>query len=183
MKLKKIAIAVLDNVESYICQFLLSFFIILLFIQIISREVFNVNISWGEELARFSFVWFVFFGAVVAARLAAHNRVTFQFKKFSKKTQNYIEGFADLIWLIFNGVMIYKSVYLINSMMEFTYTSPTLGWDMAYVYFIFPMAFTLMSIRIIQVNYLKLVKGIDIRDPDKVDIEEEFEKISGPKDA
>lgn len=183
MKMKKIAIAVLDNVESYICQFLLSFFIILLFIQIISREVFNVNISWGEELARFSFVWFVFFGAVVAARLAAHNRVTFQFKKFSKKTQNYIEGFADLIWLIFNGVMIYKSVYLINSMMEFTYTSPTLGWDMAYVYFIFPMAFTLMSIRIIQVNYLKLVKGIDIRDPDKVDIEEEFEKISGPKDA
>ena len=183
MKMKKIVIAVLDNVESYICQFLLSFFIILLFIQIISREVFNVNISWGEELARFSFVWFVFFGAVVAARLAAHNRVTFQFKKFSKKTQNYIEGFADLIWLIFNGVMIYKSVYLINSMMEFTYTSPTLGWDMAYVYFIFPMAFTLMSIRIIQVNYLKLVKGIDIRDPDKVDIEEEFEKISGPKDA
>ncbi len=183
MKMKKIAMAVLDNIESYICQFLLSFFIILLFIQIISREVFNVNISWGEELARFSFVWFVFFGAVVAARLAAHNRVTFQFKKFSKKTQNYIEGFADLIWLIFNGVMIYKSVYLINSMMEFTYTSPTLGWDMAYVYFIFPMAFTLMSIRIIQVNYLKLVKGIDIRDPDKVDIEEEFEKISGPKEA
>ncbi len=183
MKMKKIVIAVLDNVESYICQFLLSFFIILLFIQIISREVFSVNISWGEELARFSFVWFVFFGAVVAARLAAHNRVTFQFKKFSKKTQNYIEGFADLIWLIFNGVMIWKSVYLINSMMEFTYTSPTLGWDMAYVYFIFPMAFTLMSIRIIQVNYLKLVKGIDIRDPDKVDIEEEFEKISGPKDA
>ncbi len=183
MKMKKIAMAVLDNVESYICQFLLSFFIILLFIQIISREVFNVNISWGEELARFSFVWFVFFGAVVAARLAAHNRVTFQFKKFSKKTQNYIEGFADLIWLIFNGVMIWKSVYLINSMMEFTYTSPTLGWDMAYVYFIFPMAFTLMSIRIIQVNYLKLVKGIDIRDPDKVDIEEEFEKISGPKEA
>ncbi len=181
--MKKIAITVLDNVESYICQFLLSFFIILLFIQIISREVFNVNISWGEELARFSFVWFVFFGAVVAARLAAHNRVTFQFKKFSKKTQNYIEGFADLIWLIFNGVMIYKSVYLINSMMEFTYTSPTLGWDMAYVYFIFPLAFTLMSIRIIQVNYLKLVKGIDIRDPDKVDIEEEFEKISGPKEA
>ena len=183
MKMKKIALAVLDNVESYICQFLLSFFIILLFIQIISREVFNVNISWGEELARFSFVWFVFFGAVVAARLAAHNRVTFQFKKFSKKTQNYIEGFADLIWLIFNGVMVYKSVWLINSMMQFTYTSPTLGWNMAYVYFIFPMAFTLMSIRIIQVNYLKMVKGIDIRDPDKVDIEEEFEKISGPKDA
>lgn len=172
-----------NNFESYVCQFLLSFFVLLLFVQIIFREVFNYTLSWGEELARFSFVWFVFFGAVVAARLAAHNRVTFQFKKFPKKVQNYIEAFADLIWLSFNLVMIHKSVFLIKSMMQFTYTSPTLGWNMAYIYFIFPIAFTLMSIRIIQVNYLKLVKGIDIRDPDKVDLEEEFEKITGSKKA
>jgi TRAP-type C4-dicarboxylate transport system permease small subunit len=145
------------------------------------REVFSYTLTWGEELARFSFVWFVFFGAVVAARLSAHNRVTFQFKKFPKKVQNYIEAFADLIWLSFNFVMIYKSIWLIKSMMQFTYVSPTLGWSMAYVYMIFPIAFTAMSIRIIQVNYLKLIKGIDIRDPDKIDMDEEFEKISGEK--
>jgi len=172
-----------DNFESYICQLLLSFFVTLLFVQIILREIFAYTLSWGEELARFSFVWFVFFGAVVAARLAAHNRVTFQFKKFPKKVQNYIEAFADLIWLIFNGVMIWKSIFLIKSMMQFTYISPTLGWSMAYVYLVFPITFTLMSIRIIQVNYLKLIKGVDIRDPDKVDLEEEFEKITGSKDA
>jgi len=168
-----------DNFESYICQILLSFFVTLLFVQIILREIFNYTLSWGEELARFSFVWFVYFGAVVAARMGAHNRVAFQFKKFPQKVQNYIEGFADLIWLFFNGVMIYKSVFLIKSMMKFTYTSPTLGWSMAYVYLIFPIAFTLMSIRIIQINYLKLVKGVDIRDPDKIDMEEEYQKISG----
>jgi TRAP-type C4-dicarboxylate transport system permease small subunit len=180
---KKVIKRFFDNFESYICQLLLAFFVTLLFVQIILREIFSYTLSWGEELARFSFVWFVFFGAVVAARLAAHNRVTFQFKMFSKKTQNYIEGFADLIWLIFNGVMIWKSIFLIKSMMKFTYISPTLGWSMAYVYLIFPIAFTLMSIRIIQVNYLKLIKGVDIRDPDKVDLEEEFEKITGSKDA
>jgi C4-dicarboxylate transporter DctM subunit len=64
-------------------------------------------------------------------------------------------------------------------MMKFTYTSPTLGWSMAYVYLIFPIAFILMSIRIIQINYLKLIKGVDIRDPDKIDMEEEYQKISG----
>jgi TRAP-type C4-dicarboxylate transport system permease small subunit len=180
---KKVIKRFFDNFESYICQLLLAFFVTLLFVQIILREIFSYTLSWGEELARFSFVWFVFFGAVVAARLSAHNRVTFQFKMFSKKTQNYIEGFADLIWLIFNGVMIWKSIFLIKSMMHFTYISPTLGWSMAYVYLIFPIAFTLMSIRIIQVNYLKLIKGVDIRDPDKVDLEEEFEKITGSKDA
>jgi C4-dicarboxylate transporter DctQ subunit len=181
MKAKDIIKRFFNNFESYICQILLSFFVTLLFIQIILREVFSYTLTWGEELARFSFVWFVFFGAVVAARLSAHNRVTFQFKKFPKKVQNYIEAFADLIWLSFNFVMIYKSIWLINSMMQFTYVSPTLGWSMAYVYMIFPISFTAMSIRIIQVNYLKLIKGIDIRDPDKIDMDEEFEKISGEK--
>ncbi len=179
MNAKEVLKRFFDNVESYICQFLLAFFITLLFVQVIFREFFGYTLSWGEELARFAFVWFVFFGAVVAARLAAHNRVTFQFKKFSKKTQNYIEAFADLIWLSFNAVIIYKSLFLIKSMMQFTYISPTLQWNMAYVYLIFPLAFTLMSVRIIQVNYLKLVKGVDIRDPDKVDVEEEYQKIAG----
>ncbi len=178
MKAKKFIKQLLDNLESYICQFLLSFFIILLFIQIISREVFNVNISWGEELARFSFIWFVFFGASFAARLAAHNRVTFQFRWFSKKTANYIEAFADLLWIVFNVVIIHKSIFLIRSMFQFPYISPTLGWSMAYVYLIFPLSFTLMSIRIIQVNYLKLVKGVDIRDPDKIEVETELAAAS-----
>jgi TRAP-type C4-dicarboxylate transport system permease small subunit len=174
MKAKNIAIAIFDNIESYICQFLLSFFILLLFIQIISREIFDINISWGEELARFSFVWFVFFGASFAARLAAHNRVTFQFRWFSKKTANYIEAFADLIWILFNVVIIYKSIFLIKSMLQYPYISPTLGWSMAYIYMIFPLSFSLMTIRIVQVNYLKLVKGVDIRDPDKIKTDEEI---------
>jgi TRAP-type C4-dicarboxylate transport system permease small subunit len=171
MKAKEFIKRLLDNVENYICQFLLSFFIILLFIQIIFREVFSMNISWGEELARFSFVWFVFFGASFAARLAAHNRVTIQFRWFSKKTANYIEAFADLIWIVFNIVIIYKSIFLINSMLQFPYISPTLGWSMAYIYMIFPLSFSVMTIRIIQVNYLKIVKGIDIRDPDKIEVD------------
>ncbi len=179
MKGSEIVKNIFDKFESYICQILLSIFISLLFIQIIMRELFSYSISWGEELARFTFVWFVFFGASYAARLAAHNRVTFQFKMFSKRTQDYILAFADLIWIVFNCVIIYKSVFLIKSMMQFTYTSPTLGWSMAYIYMIFPLSFATMTIRIIQINYLRLIKKVDIVDPDKVDMEEEYEKITG----
>jgi len=168
----KIIKNIFDHFESYMTQILLTIFIILLFIQIILREFFSYTISWGEELARFSFIWFVFLGASYAAQLGAHNRVLFQFKKFSKKTQNYFEAFADLLWLIFNFVMIYKSIFLIKDMMEFTYYSPTLGWSMAYVYMIFPLAFGFMSIRIIQVNYLKLIKKVEMKDVDRFEAED-----------
>ena len=45
---------------------------------------------------------------------------------------------------------------------------------MAYVYMIFPLSFSVMTIRIVQVNYLKIVKGIDIRDPDKIEVDAEM---------
>jgi TRAP-type C4-dicarboxylate transport system permease small subunit len=40
---------------------------------------------------------------------------------------------------------------------------------MAYVFMIFPIAFSLMTIRIIQVNIMKYVLKIEIADVDKID--------------
>ena len=51
----------LDNIESYICRTLLSAFVLLLFLQIISRELFEHSLSWTEELSTYMFVWFVLF--------------------------------------------------------------------------------------------------------------------------
>jgi len=160
-----------DNIESYICRSLLAFFVILLFVQILSRNIFGYSISWSEELSTYLFVWFTYFGASYAAKLSAHNRVTFQFKKFSRKTVYYIEAFADLFWLGFNVYFIYLSYDFVFNKMNLFWKSQTLGVPMKYFYMILPIAFTLMSIRIIQVNYNRLVRGVDVRDPDEVAME------------
>ncbi len=183
----KNVLKIIDNVESYLCQALLAFFVCLLFLQIMLRLVFELfhnlsglipifeyyplpaSISWGEELSRFAFVWFVFLGATYAARLAAHNRVVFQFKIFPEVVGNGFMLLSDLIWIGFNCVMVYFSVSVIQEGFEFKEYSPTLNWVMAYVFFIFPIAFTLMSIRIIQVNIMKYILKIEIEDVDKID--------------
>lgn len=166
---------ILDNIESYICRTLLALFVLLLFAQILSREFFGYSFSWSEELATYMFVWFVFFGASYAARLSAHNRVTFQFKAMPKKVVNVIEGIADLFWLAFNVYFVYLSFDFVFFKMNLFWKSQTLGVPMKYIYMILPIAFTLMTIRIIQVNYFRLVKGIDIRDPDKQEVEKLME--------
>ncbi len=177
----------LDNIESYICQILLVFFVCLLFLQIVLRIVFSAidslsqyfaflehyplpaSLPWGEELSRFAFVWFVFFGATYAARLAAHNRVTFQFKMFPKIIGDLSTLLADLVWIIFNCTMIYYSISVIKEGFEYPEYSPTLDWIMAYIFMIFPLAFSLMTIRIIQVNIMKHILKIEIADVDKID--------------
>jgi C4-dicarboxylate transporter DctQ subunit len=180
---------VLDNLESYICQVLLVFFVCLLFLQIVLRLVFGLmdtlshyfsifeqyplpaSLAWGEELSRFAFVWFVFFGAAFAARLAAHNRVTFQFKLFPEIVGDISMFISDLIWIAFNTAMIYYSIIVIKEGFQYPEYSPTLDWIMAYVFMIFPIAFTMMNIRIIQVNVMKYILHIEIADVDKIETE------------
>lgn len=166
-----VVLKVLNNIESIVCRILLTVFVCLLFAQIVSREVFGRSISWIEELSVYMFVWFVFLGASHAAKMSAHNRVLFQFRSLSRRTLDWIEGFADLFWIFFNVYFIYVSVDFLNRMNVFQ-KSQTLGVPMKYFYFIFPIAFTLMTLRIIQVNYLRLVKRVDVADPDKVDLEQ-----------
>lgn len=127
------------------------------------------SIAWGEELSRFAFVWFVFFGATYAARLAAHNRVTFQFKLFPKIAGDVSTVISDLIWIGFNCVMIYYSIAVIKEGFEFPEYSPTLDWVMAYIFMVFPITFFLMNVRIIQVNIMKHILKIEIADVDKID--------------
>lgn len=181
---------ILDNLESYLCQILLVFFVCLLFLQIVLRLVFGLmdtlshyivffenynlpaSLAWGEELSRFAFVWFVYFGATFAARLAAHNRVTFQFKFFPAIVGNISTFLADLIWIAFNTTMIYFSIIVIKEGFQYPEYSPTLDWVMAYVFMIFPIAFSLMNIRIIQVNIMKYIMKIELADVDKIEVNE-----------
>jgi TRAP-type C4-dicarboxylate transport system permease small subunit len=171
----KNSITVLDNIEGYLCKFFLSFFVILLFFQVIMRTVFQNSLAWSEEASRFAFVWFAFLGASYAARLGAHNRVTFQFKLFPRIVGDVSQLIADGIWLVFNAIMTVKSIEVIRDMMEFPFYSPALDIPMQYVYMLFPFTFILMSVRIIQVNILKHVLKREIVDVD--DISSDIEDI------
>ena len=166
-------LSLLDRLEKYICQALLSFFAVILFLQISLRAVFSIVLPWSEEISRFAFVWFVFLGASYASRLSAHNRVTLQFKLFrSEAVGKCCMLLSDLIWVFFNIVMIKESFKVIGNLKAFSFHSPALGWDMAYVYYIFPISFTLMTIRILQVNYIKFFLKQEIVDVDKVNPED-----------
>lgn len=161
---------VLDHLESYICRVLLAVFVCLLFAQIISRQILGTSITWIEELSVILFVWFAYFGASYAARIAAHNRVTFHLNMMPRKRARVIEALGDAIWIAFNVVFIWYAIEFISGLKPF-YKAQTLGWQMKWVMAPMPVAFALMTVRIIQVNYQKLVLGIDPADPDHVEID------------
>ena len=162
---------VLDKAEGYLSQILLVFFVTLVFTQTVLRSAFSVVIPWSEEASRFAFVWFVYFGASYAARLSAHNRVVIQFRLFPPLVGKVSMFITDILWVGFCCMMVHMSLLVIEDLHEFPYLSPSMSLSMAYVYWIFPIAFSLMALRIMQVNYIRYVLREDIADVDKIEAE------------
>ncbi len=161
----------LNNIETLLSELLLAVFVCLLFAQILSRQLFGYSIAWSEELSTYMFVWFAYLGAVVAAKMSAHNRVTFHLQYMPKRLSKALLALADLLWVAFNMYFAWLSYDFVFNKMNLFWKSQTLGVPMKYFYMILPIAFTLMSIRILWNLYLSVFKGIDLLDPEAAEIE------------
>lgn len=171
MSVSRVLVKFVSNIEEYLCETLLAFFVLLLFAQILLRQFFQYSLPWGEELATYMFVWFAYLGAVVAAKMSAHNRVSFHFRFFPPIVKKVSEAIADLIWVVFNLYFVWLSYDFVFNRMNLFWKSQTIGLPMKYFYMILPIAFLLMSLRILRNNYLALFKGVAIVDPEAEEIE------------
>lgn len=171
----------LDLAEEFICAVLLVGFVSLLFAQITSRLLFGYTIPWGDELATHLFVWFAYFGAVVAAKLSAHNRVSFQFGFFPPVVKKVCEALADLLWVAFNLYFAWLSVDFVFFRMNRFWQSQTLGLPMSYFYAVLPLAFVLMSVRIVINNWRTLVRGEVLLDPEQAQVVQASKKTHASK--
>lgn len=164
-------LALLNNAETLVCEVLLALFVLLLFAQILARQLFGHNIAWSEELSTYMFVWFAYLGAVVAAKMSAHNRVTFHLNLMPRALAKTLTTIADLLWVAFNLYFAWLSYDFVFNRMNLFWKSQTLGVPMKYFYMILPIAFVLMSIRILWNTYLSVFKGVELLDPEAAEIE------------
>jgi len=110
--------------------------------------------------------------------MSAHNRVTVHFQLMPKWLSMSMLTFADLLWVAFNVYFVWLSYDFVFNRMNLFWKSQTLGVPMKYIYLILPLAFTLMSLRILWNVYLRVFKGIEPLDPEH----EELEKLKHSAD-
>ena len=164
------SLAWLNDIETLLCEWLLALFVMLLFAQIVSRLLFGYSIAWSEELSTYMFVWFAYLGAVVAAKMSAHNRVTVQMQFLPKWMAKTLMTVADLLWVAFNVYFVWLSYDFVFNRMNLFWKAQTLGVPMKYIYMILPIAFSLMSVRVLWNTYLSVVKGEELLDPETAEI-------------
>ncbi|MFC0200350.1 TRAP transporter small permease [Paracoccus rhizosphaerae] len=139
------------SIEEWLGVILMTIVLVLLSAQVIGRYLLGWSFAWIEEVSRFAFVWSVYFGFILAAEKDRHIRVSVQLSMLPPRAQKIALTLADLIWLVFNAIVIWFGAIYIADMFSFPMVSQTTGINIAWIQLIVPLGFFLLSIRVIQV--------------------------------
>jgi len=120
----------------------------------VSMPFFTSLTHKAEEIAMFSFVWLLYWGACLATKEKAHFRIYahFSYLPESWKRWHYVPG--DLIWLAFNAFIVWQGWVLTQSAIHNPEYSLSLEIHMAIIYSAIPITFGISIIRIVQ-NYIR----------------------------
>lgn len=121
---------------------LLATLIALVFIQVVSRYVFNYPIGWGGELSRLFFIWVSLFAAIAAFKGEEHFKCTYFIDKLSPINKKIVLLFNNLLIGLAIGVLIWYGIGAskLAGMQDFV----TLGFTVFWQYLALPLCSALM---------------------------------------
>ncbi len=118
--------------------------------EVVRRFVLQYSSLWGEEVARYAFIYLGWIGASQAVKERAHIRFDTVLQVLPKRWHGYIYIFAELVTLVFACFAIYWSMHSILSIVEFGAVAPALRISKAYFEVAVPLGFALMIWRLVQ---------------------------------
>jgi TRAP-type C4-dicarboxylate transport system permease small subunit len=149
------------NFEENLCMLFLGAMVFALTLQVFMRFFLSSSLAWTEELSRYTFIWSVYMGGVLAVKHGQHVRITAQFMVLPPKCRVALRVFTDCVWILANFFIAYQSGLALENAFAFPEVSPTLGIVKGYVEAMLPVSFLLMNVRLIM-GYWKLFKDHDL---------------------
>lgn len=140
----------------------LAVMVIVIFMQVVMRYVFNNSLSWSEEFARYLFVWFSWMGVSAGLKDGEHLRVELLTTALSKrgliKPQEFVNLIVSLIWLATTLIVFYYGVEVVLSQMALNVLTPAMRMPVWLGYLSIPACSAVVGIRLI----IKIIESIRI---------------------
>ncbi len=118
--------------------------LIVVLLGIISRAGFNAAFHWSEELGRYTMIYAGCLGIGLALKRGLHVGIAIMVKRFPPLIAMVCDVTARILIAIFLVVMILQGIYLCEIMAM--RTSPTMGFNMVWVFIITPVTCILQLI-------------------------------------
>jgi TRAP-type C4-dicarboxylate transport system permease small subunit len=118
--------------------------------EVIRRFVFSYSSIWGEEVARYCFIYMAWLGASLGVKNRAHIRIDIILNFLPNRGKSIVYLFSDFMALILACIALYVSMGSVLTSVEFG--SVTHGLRIGHYWFLMavPFGFTLIVIRLIQ---------------------------------
>ena len=129
--------------------------LVLVFGQVITRYCFDWTPSFGEELARYLFVWIVFLSLPLVAKTGGHMCIETITSRVQGRTLKTLNILADLFSLAFLTIMVYCGIQMVDR--TSFQTSPAMLVPMSYVYVVIPFGCAIMWCYVLD-NLIKIIK-------------------------
>ncbi|CAG37782.1 TRAP transporter large permease [Desulfotalea psychrophila] len=118
---------------------------------------------WTEELARFIFIWISYLAVPIAIKNRSNIRVDIVYDRLPPRLQRISWVVVDVFFLILTSVILYMGIKHIGMQIRYPQTTAALQIPYYIPYLILPIAFGLMSLRLLQ-DLFKQVKETGILD-------------------
>jgi len=139
-----------DYGERYLMLVFYCFIVFVIVVEVVRRFVLDFSSLWGEEAARFAFIYLGWVGASYAVKQRAHIRFDVMLHVLPKRLHGYLYLFGELCTLVFAGFALYWSLDTIATQLQFDALAPALRIGQAWFEAAVPLGFTMMTARVLQ---------------------------------
>ncbi|WP_019240460.1 TRAP transporter small permease [Bacillus sp. AP8] len=137
-------------IEEIFLVFTMIMMVILIFIQVVGRYIFNEAPSWTEELSRYIHIWQVWIGASYAVRLREHIRIEAFVNLFSLLGRKIFETLSIIVWFLLALFLAVIGTQLVLSSLKNGQLTPAMQLPMWIPFLAIPLGGLGMALRLIQ---------------------------------
>ncbi len=117
-----------ENIEKYVCVCTFAVMLLLTFINVISRFVLHMSLSFSEEIVTSLFVLASLAGTSMAIRDGSHLGLDYITSFMAKPVQRFLAGVANLLGVLMCCIILYYGVLMVADEFISRQLSATMQW-------------------------------------------------------
>jgi len=122
-------------------------------VEVVRRFGMSYSSIWGEEIARYAFIFLAWIGASAGVKRRAHIRIDILLHYLPYRGKAAIYLFGDIATLIFAVIVLFLSVEPVLTSIKFGSVTHGLRISQAWFFAAVPIGFAMLTFRVIQSIY------------------------------
>jgi TRAP-type C4-dicarboxylate transport system permease small subunit len=137
-----------DNAERWLLLGFYAMIVATIVVEVVRRFVLSYSSIWGEEIARYAFIYLAWVGASAAVKDRAHIRIDVLLHYLSNRAKAAVYLFGDLCMLGLAVLALYTAIESLQISLKFGSVTHGLRISLAWFLAAVPLGFSLMIYRL-----------------------------------